>query len=172
MDDVRQFIDSLKEITEPSGANLRQKQRAAIEEEIESLPDVRSIKLVKDASNNIHADWSDAATQILEMSILGTEDKEDILEWVINTGDSEAYPQAVLETLSDAGLDINMRGFESLHWAAMNDHEHVVQFLLDQGVNVDARDAQRRTALLHAIESEQIDVVQCLVNRGANIEAR
>ena len=172
VDEVRQFIDSLKDITESLGGNLTQRQRAAIEEEIESLPDVRSIKLVKDASKNVHADWSDAATQALEMSILGREDKEDILKWITDTDDTEVYRQAALETLSDAGLDITMGGFEILHWAAMKGHEHVVLFLLDQGVDVDARDGQRRTALLHAIESGQTGVVHCLIKRGANVEAQ
>ena len=172
VDEIRQFVNSLKDITEFSGNCLKQRQRAAIEEEIEALADVRSIRLVKDASENVHTDWSDAATQILEMSILDGEDREDIFNWITNTDDTELYRQAALETLNDAGLDISMRGFENLHWAAINGHVHVVQFLLDQGVEIDARDGQRRTALLHAIESEQTGVVQCLISRGANVEAR
>ena len=172
VDEVRQLVDSLKDITESSTNKLHQRQHNAIAEEINSLPDLSMVRLVKDATATIHQDWSDTATEVLETSTLGKEDKEYVLDW-INTADNVdlGYEKAQ-ETLTEAGLDANARGFENLHWAAIYGHDDVVRFLLDHGVNIDARDPKLRTPLLQATQAGKTSTIQLLIDRGANSEAR
>lgn len=172
VEELRQLVDSLKDITESPTNGVQQRQQNAIAEEIESLPDLSVVRLIKDATAAVHQDWSDAATGILEMSILGSEDKEDILSWIKNTADLDLGDQAPHETLLEAGLDINAPGFEYLHWAAIYDYDHVVLYLLDHGVDVDARNSELQSPLLQAAHANNTDVIQLLIDRGANLEAR
>lgn len=169
VDDLRQLVDGLREITPSSTSGVE--ERNAIAEELESLPDLAALKLVRDASANVHQDWSDSATGIIEMSVVGGEDRQDVMEWMRGTDDPESTLQTAEDTLLQAGLDINPRTFENLHWAAIHGHDHVVKFLLDNGVSVDARDPMSRTALHQAAQSGNASVVQLLIDRGANVEA-
>lgn len=168
VDDLRQLIDSLRDITSSSTSSIR--ERKAIAEELESLPDLVALKLIRDASADIHQDWSESATEIIEMSVVGGEDRQDVMEWMRDTDDPESTLQTAEHTLLQAGLDINSRGFENLHWAAIHGHDHVVKFLLDNGVSADVRGPNSSTALLQAVRSGKTNVVQLLIDRGANKE--
>lgn len=168
VDDLRQLIDGLREVTSSSTSGAQ--ERNAIAEELESLPDLVALKLVRDASANVHQDWSDSATEIIEMSVVGREDRHDVLEWMRNTDDPESTLQTAEDTLLQAGLDIDSRGFENLHWAAIHGHDHVVKFLLDNGVSPDARGPNSITALLQAVQSGNMNVIQLLIDRGADVE--
>lgn len=168
VDDLRQLIDSLRDITSSSTSRIR--ERNAIAEELESLPDLVALKLVRDASANVHQDWSDSATEIIEMSVVDGEDRQDVMEWMRDTDDPESILQTAEDTLLQAGLDIDSRGFENLHWAAIHGHDHVVKFLLDNGVSADARSPNSSTALLQAVQSGKTNVIQLLIDRGANKE--
>lgn len=168
VDDLRQLIDGLREITSSSTNGTQ--ERNAIAEELESLPDLVALKLVRDASANVHQDWSDSATEIIEMSVVGGEDRQDVMEWMRDTDDQESTLQTAEDTLLQAGLDIDSRGFENLHWAAIHGHDHVVKFLLDNGVSADARGPNSSTALLQAVQSGNTNVIQLLIDRGANVE--
>lgn len=47
-----------------------------------------------------------------------------------------------------------------------------VRKLLDQGANVDARDAHRRTALLVATRANRVEVARVLIEAGADVNAK
>lgn len=49
---------------------------------------------------------------------------------------------------------------------------HVIQSMLDHGFNVEARDEQYRTALMWASSENRIDVIDLLLERGADPNAR
>jgi ankyrin repeat protein len=53
--------------------------------------------------------------------------------------------------------------------AVRQGYQSEVERLLDAGVCIDAEDNQGGTPLLRAIDSGRLDMVKCLVNRGANI---
>ena len=165
VDDLRGFIDSLKDITD--SMITRTLQQRAIAEELESLPDLKTLRLVKEATAGFHEDWSDTATEILEMSVIGDEDaridiRVDIEDWI-----PDPSAQKVLETLSKDGRDANI---ENLHWAAENGHGDVVTFLLDMGADIEAKDDKNNdTPLMRASYSGHVDVVEILLKRGAII---
>ncbi|XP_068676235.1 transient receptor potential cation channel subfamily A member 1-like isoform X4 [Montipora foliosa] len=61
------------------------------------------------------------------------------------------------------------QGMVPLHRAALNNHVTVVNYLLDQGSQVDPRDTQGRTPLFLAASVGGTATVQLLMDRGADI---
>ncbi|XP_062571452.1 transient receptor potential cation channel subfamily A member 1-like [Saccostrea cucullata] len=59
-----------------------------------------------------------------------------------------------------------------LHRAALFNHVAVVQFLIDEGVEINARDCQDRTPLLLAASKGAWKTVQLLLESGANISLK
>ncbi|MCJ1384321.1 hypothetical protein MMC17_007437 [Xylographa soralifera] len=166
VDDLRGFIDSLKDITD--SMTTRTLQQRAIAEELEFLPDLKALRLVKEATTGFHEDWSDTATELLEMSVVGDEDahtniRVDIEDWIPEPG-----AQKVLETLSKDGRDANI---ENLHWAAEKGHGDVVTFLLDMGADIEAKDDENNdTPLMRASRFGHVNVAEILLKRGASID--
>jgi len=72
--------------------------------------------------------------------------------------------------LLDIGL--NTKGKTILHCAAASGLITLVEFLLEAGVDVDARDHNQRTPLHDAAQCGREDVVRILLDRGATIDAR
>jgi len=56
-----------------------------------------------------------------------------------------------------------------LHWAALSGNIEIVNFLLDNGAEINVVDAQQMTALHWAAWQGQPEVVKVLVTRGAEI---
>ena len=56
--------------------------------------------------------------------------------------------------------------------AARNGDMAAVQQLIQQGVNIEAKDSAGNTALIYAAGWGRTDVVKLLLEKGANIEAR
>ena len=171
--DLNQLIDGLKEITDPYVTKAQQQN--AIIEELDKTQDLRVLQTIKEATVGFHQDWSDAATEVMEMSVAGDKDVagdeseyRDIEKWIPDPAMYKA-----LEVISAAGLDPKNEGFENLHWAAKNGHEQVVLFLLESGVDIEIKDNKKGLTALHkAAASGHTNVVQLLLQRGANIEAR
>jgi ankyrin repeat protein len=85
--------------------------------------------------------------------------------------------RGVMEVLVKNGADLHNSKypmFETtlLMFSAQNGHEDVVVFLLDQHVDLEAKDADRRTALMLAATKGRAKVVEQLVAKGANINVK
>eukprot|EP00002_Diphylleia_rotans_P031614 TRINITY_DN656_c0_g1_i3.p1 TRINITY_DN656_c0_g1~~TRINITY_DN656_c0_g1_i3.p1 ORF type:complete len:938 (-),score=207.67 TRINITY_DN656_c0_g1_i3:479-3292(-) len=82
---------------------------------------------------------------------------------------------ACLELLTQKGaaalrmLDEQMRS--CLHWASIEGASEVVDFLLANGLAIDAKDHMMRTPLILALAYGHENVAQILINRGADIHA-
>ena len=72
--------------------------------------------------------------------------------------------------------DINMRdrvGHTALMLACREDHSDVVELLLAQpGVQVNARDASRKTALIWAAKSGSVKAINVLISSGVDLDLR
>jgi ankyrin repeat protein len=66
----------------------------------------------------------------------------------------------------------NYFGIPVLHSAAGNGHKAVVQLLLENGANIEARSESEATALHWAAYGDHDTVVQLLIEKGANVEAK
>lgn len=76
----------------------------------------------------------------------------------------EKYPTAV--KWADAS------GYTALHYAAANGNVPLINYLLDKGADIEARNTGDSTPLHNAVEWERnIDAVKLLLDRGANINA-
>lgn len=67
IEDLRQYIDELKDITETTQGPGD--SRHLIYEEIQPLPDTANIGLLIKATSDTHQDWHDCATEVFEMSV-------------------------------------------------------------------------------------------------------
>jgi ankyrin repeat protein len=56
-----------------------------------------------------------------------------------------------------------------LHAAVKGGCYQAVKLLLNAGVNVHARDRENRSALLHAIASERVKIIELLIDDGAHL---
>ena len=50
--------------------------------------------------------------------------------------------------------------------------EPVVQYLIEKGANIEAKDQRERTPLHEACQKGNLSIVQYLIEKGANIEAK
>lgn len=80
-----------------------------------------------------------------------------------------------------AGDDVNGRddppqsgqlGMTALDWAAVKGHVEVVQFLLDNGADIDCRGSFGDTPLIRAAGNGQLEVVKLLLAAGADVNAK
>ena len=62
------------------------------------------------------------------------------------------------------------RGITPLHAAMIVQEEAIAELLIDKGADVDAVDAWKRTPLLYAIRSHDLDLVKLLIKAGADPE--
>ncbi|XP_064635397.1 uncharacterized protein LOC135492725 [Lineus longissimus] len=63
-------------------------------------------------------------------------------------------------------------GNTALHWAARMGHYHIVQFLLENGAQVDAKNNFRYTPLFSAIEGMQRSVAHLLIEWGCDVHIK
>ena len=64
------------------------------------------------------------------------------------------------------------RGESPLHWAAQNGYAAISEILINQGIDLEARNYKGETALHAAVNSGYEPTVELLVHKGANVEAR
>eukprot|EP00052_Salpingoeca_macrocollata_P019603 m.162916 g.162916 ORF g.162916 m.162916 type:complete len:108 (+) comp21019_c0_seq2:60-383(+) len=61
-----------------------------------------------------------------------------------------------------------MQGMTLLMWACDGGHTNVVRYLLSNGAQIDATDADGQTALHYACACDRPELVQLLLRHGAN----
>jgi ankyrin repeat protein len=81
------------------------------------------------------------------------------------------YPLVHLLVQSGADISAEAWGKKVLRSAAIfrKDNGQIVQFLLDQGAEIDLPDTDGETALHKAVETENLQVVRTLLDRGASL---
>jgi hypothetical protein len=111
---------------------------------------------------------SDAGGREAEMSYAasnagGEVPKEDIkAAWI-------AEDIAQLRLYNSRGIKVVFRNF--LHYAALNLCPDIARFLVNElGVDVNQRDAKRRSAIHVAASFGRLDMVQCLIELGADAD--
>lgn len=96
---------------------------------------------------------------------------------------SEAFREAALEGRTaevkrglESGINIEAvqpgREHTALHMAAFNGHTETVLFLLKKGANVDCRDFEGKTPLIHACTGPYAETVEALIKAGADVNAK
>lgn len=79
---------------------------------------------------------------------------------------------SALETLIEAGNSLDADQMDAaLWWAAGRGQNRSAAVLLDGGANVDARGAQRKTALMNAAMWGRVETVDLLLQHGATVDA-
>jgi uncharacterized protein len=63
-------------------------------------------------------------------------------------------------------------GDQAIHYFCLQGQLEIVQFLLDQGIDVQALGQAKNTPLHYAVSSDKLALVQLLIARGAKVEAR
>ena len=79
---------------------------------------------------------------------------------------------AMIAALLEAGADVNSPadGVTALHWASYRGNTNSVKLLLAQpGIKLDETDPDGRTALMTAAEHGDAEIVDMLLNAGANV---
>jgi len=85
------FVGSLNDLVPATETT----KRRLIQEDVESLVgDLSSLRLLRDACEDVNPEWSYAATQQVELSELATTDRRNIEEWVQDTTFSDEYQEA------------------------------------------------------------------------------
>ncbi|EDV26079.1 Myotrophin [Trichoplax sp. H2] len=95
----------------------------------------------------------------------------DNLIWAIKNGDLEA----VKMTISSQNIDVNgqlQSGRMPLHYAADYGQAKVMDYLLDQGANINQLDKHGISPLLAAIWEGHTNCVKLLIDRGADKNAK
>ena len=166
VDDLKQLITGLKEISS-TGATTMQEYKI-FHDEMKELP-LDAVRLVQEASALCHPDLSEIASEVFEVSVMGSE-TGGVERWIDDlpslAGD---YKEDRLQNLLiDLKLDIEIEPSELLRKAAMLGNEELVGLLLQQGLDVDASGSDGTTPLFWAVRGAHVDVVKCLLKQGAN----
>jgi len=61
-------------------------------------------------------------------------------------------------------------GFTALHLASRRGHLQSVQYLLEKKADIDKVDQKGRTAVYHAVKGNRVEVLNCLIREGAELD--
>ena len=100
----------------------------------------------------------------------------EVRHWVATDGSLQADPGPCRPTWADVGRPVGTPPTddaaeivgEALVFAALNNRRDVFDYLLDAGVDIDARPYQNTTALHFAIQFQRSEMVRHLLERGAS----
>ena len=81
-----------------------------------------------------------------------------------------------MKEIIESGFDVNERDEENvtlLHWAAINNHSEITQYLLQRGADCNAVGGELMSTPLHwATRQGHVGIVVILLQAGADIEHR
>ncbi|KAA1258748.1 Ankyrin repeats (3 copies) [Rubripirellula obstinata] len=93
---------------------------------------------------------------------------DDAFRYAAHDGNLDLVRSAI-----QSGTDVNVAdptaGYTALLMAAYNGHANVVKFLLENDADVDARDREGKTPLMHACTNSSVETVRLLIDGGADI---
>lgn len=102
-------------------------------------------------------------------------DLSNDLDWAIAKGEIEKVKEILSEhpELADVPF-VKRSNWRPLQWAAINRHVDIVDYLLELGVDVDARNNDGETALSIVTTDldANIDIAKVLIRYGANVNTR
>ena len=93
VDNLRNLIDALLAVTKTPGTAEQRQQ--LMSKEIGSIPDTTVLSLLAENSPEIDRDWSEAASEALEASILDEEERVSVCNWLERVG-SNSMPTSVI----------------------------------------------------------------------------
>ncbi|HUV29895.1 MAG TPA: ankyrin repeat domain-containing protein [Acidobacteriota bacterium] len=106
------------------------------------------------------------------------QDLESPLHDAVTAGNAEMVAYLLEQgttTLNDTSATKHngfVGGWTPLHLAALHGYPEIVNLLLDQGADIEARDGVMRTPLILTVEGGHMPVVEVLAERGADINAQ
>ena len=151
------------------------------------LKDLEIIKVL--VSNGADLEFRDGNEETALKSAVRT-DRINILEYLIAqgadvnaSGKSDTSPittaayegnKEVIQLLVKNGADIHHKSEDNhwtlLHYAAKYNHAHLIDFLIESGIDVDSRSRNGWSALATASDNGDIETVEKLLNHKADIE--
>ena len=78
----------------------------------------------------------------------------------------------VIEAAAQEQQEIVRASSDKLFQLALHNQVQELTLLLNQGISIDSKDSEDRTALMYAVKSGQIDTLNILIERGAQLELR
>lgn len=98
-------------------------------------------------------------------------DSNATLERAARTGDADRITELLKDGMNPGGHEITKEDTAlALYWTAYFGHVGAAQRLLDAGANPDGKEGD--TALIAAAKQRHLDLVNLLVERGADLEAK
>jgi len=143
INELRTFVQSLNELLPTS----EQHRRLLVQSGIESIAqDIRSLRLVQEASRIDHRDWSEAASIRADASEIGIEDLERIEDW---RRDIQELPQNDSHDMSRSEHIDSIQTYnpEAYRTAATGSTEDLVQLCESGSVSVTGTDSSGHSLL-------------------------
>lgn len=112
-----------------------------------------------------HTLWRLLLLSLLLQISCSTSSSDDETETIDNLPEGASEPKKV-------GNPYEFGGTSALHAAVLLDDIKLVKALLDQGLDVNARDDKKETPLLHAVVRDNKAIAKLLINNGADVNAR
>jgi len=149
-----------------------------------SNPDKRwkAVKQTSDQSVLVKVAMEDNESYVRSAAVEKLTD-QTLLAKVAVEGNDRFTGMGAVEKMTDQALLVHvageskytdirkLSGVKALMIASQNGRADIVQFLLDKGVGVNARDEDGITALMRASQKGRNKVVQLLLNKGADVNA-
>ncbi len=151
IDESRDIINYL--VKNGADINVKAENAYTVITHLAGMGELETIKLLHKKGVDIHCLASDH-TPIMEASLMGH--------------------TAVVEFLHKTGVDINFTtksGYTPLmHASLRSDNLEVIQFLLDNGANVNAKALDGSTALMGAAQYGHLSIIELLLKNGASVK--